>query len=203
MPMLHLSHVSVGLLHDLNLTVEAGQVVCLSGPSGSGKTRLLRALADLDPHEGRISLNDDHQSEMPASQWRRQVMMVPAESQWWYDTVGEHLPEGDDEGWRELGFSDNPLSWEISRLSTGEKQRLALWRALRQSPRALLLDEPTANLDGRSRQLTEQWLLARIRSDGLPVIWVAHDEDQIARVADRHCVIEGSTLKEVPCRSSN
>lgn len=200
--MLQLSHMSAGLLCDLNLTVEAGQVVCLSGPSGSGKTRLLRALADLDPHEGDVSLKDTHQSEVPASQWRRQVMMVPAESQWWYDTVAEHLPEGDDEGWRELGFSDNPLSWEISRLSTGEKQRLALWRALRQSPRALLLDEPTANLDSRSRQLTEQWLLARIRSDGLPVIWVAHDDDQIARVADRHYVIEGSNLKEVPCRSS-
>lgn len=201
--MLQLSHFSVGPLRDLNLTVEAGQVLCLSGSSGSGKTRLLRALADLDPHEGEVSLNGREQSELPASQWRRQVMMVPAESQWWDDSVAAHFPAGDLEGWHELGFAENPLPWQVSRLSTGEKQRLALWRALLRAPEALLLDEPTANLDGHSRRLTESWLLTRIRDGGLPVIWVAHDEEQIRRVADRHYSVEGSSLREVSCRSSN
>lgn len=201
--MLRLTHFGVGRLCDLDLTVQPGEIVCLSGPSGSGKTRLLRAIADLDPHDGEATFNGYLQSELPAHQWRRHVMMVPAESQWWEDCVGAHFPADVREDWQAIGFSENPLSWQVSHLSTGEKQRLALWRALARTPSALLLDEPTANLDDHSRQLTEAWLRRRIQEHGWPVVWVAHDEAQIERVADRHCVIVGDRLREVPCRSSN
>ncbi len=87
-----LQGVSIGVLNEVSLTVPRGQVVCLSGPSGSGKSRLLRAVADLEPHRGRISLDNLDQQSVPAHQWRRQVVMVPAESQWWFDEVSAHFP---------------------------------------------------------------------------------------------------------------
>ncbi|GGX66761.1 ABC transporter ATP-binding protein [Saccharospirillum salsuginis] len=201
--MLRLTHFGVGNLRDLELTVQPGEILCLSGPSGSGKTRLLRAIADLDPHDGEVAFNGSRQNDLPAHQWRRRVMLVPAESQWWEERVGAHFPLDAREEWEALGFSDNPLSWHVSHLSTGEKQRLSLWRALARGPSALLLDEPTANLDSHSRYLTETWLQARIREHGWPVIWVAHDEAQIEGVADRHFAIVAEHLKEVPCRSSS
>lgn len=195
--MLRITQLAVGPLAEVNLIIEPGEVLCLSGPSGSGKTRLLRAIADLEPHEGEVALGDTRQFDIPAHQWRRDVMLVPAESQWWADTVAEHFPEGEVTGWQALGFAQNPLDWSVIRLSSGEKQRLALLRALAMKPKALLLDEPTANLDGESRHATENWLHERITQDRLPVLWVAHDEDQITRMADRQMYVQGSRLEGV------
>lgn len=200
--MLRLTHFGAGALQGIDLTVQAGEIVCLTGPSGSGKTRLLRAIADLDPHDGNAVLNDTAQFDVSGADWRRQVMMVPAESQWWDETVAPHFPADANRDWIDLGFPENPLSWRIDRLSTGEKQRLALWRALAWKPSALLLDEPTANLDEHSRRLTEDWLVTHIRHQAWPVIWVAHDEAQIERVGDRHIALCGEQLKEGSCPSS-
>ena len=88
---LKLEDISVGELEAVSLSVSTGEIVCLSGASGSGKSRLLRAVADLEPHDGECLLGDVRQSETPAHRWRAQVMMVPAESQWWCETVGEHF----------------------------------------------------------------------------------------------------------------
>ena len=81
------------------------------------------------------------------------------------------------------------LDWQVERLSSGEKQRLAVLRALSHEPRALLLDEPTANLDPELAQRVEAWLCDYFEARGMPVLWVAHDRAQIERVADRHFAI--------------
>ena len=196
MTTLTLEHVSIDTLHDIGFAVGAGEVVCLSGPSGSGKSRLLRAIADLEAHAGRIFLEDREQGAVPAHDWRRQAMMVPADSQWWFDEVGAHF-SGAPEWPPVLGLSREVLAWPVSRLSSGERQRLALMRALHYGPRALLLDEPTANLDEAMTQAVEGWLLEEIHTRQLPVIWVAHDTGQIRRVASRHYRIHGATLEQV------
>ncbi|GGE51796.1 ATP-binding protein [Streptosporangium jomthongense] len=193
-----LENVSVGALREVSLTVPGGQVVCLSGPSGSGKSRLLRALADLEPHGGRIFLKGTNQLDMPAHQWRGRVVMVPADSQWWFDEVGAHFP--DKAGQRlppALGLPPEVMAWSVSRLSSGERQRLALWRALSLEPQALLLDEPTANLDGETTKAIEAWLLGEIRQRQLATLWVAHDPAQIQRVASAHYRIHGARLEPV------
>ncbi|WP_379865872.1 ATP-binding cassette domain-containing protein [Marinobacter sp. M5B] len=193
-----LENLSVGTLDNASLTVADGQVVCLSGPSGSGKSRLLRAVADLEPHGGRVSLGGAGQLDVPAHHWRSRVVMVPAESQWWFDEVGGHFP--DDAASRlpsALGFPPEVMGWSVSRLSSGERQRLALWRALVLEPEALLLDEPTANLDNDSTEAIESWLLEEIRRRRIAVLWVAHDPGQIHRVADTHYRIRGTTLERV------
>jgi ABC-type sulfate/molybdate transport systems ATPase subunit len=193
---LYLEDVSVGTLSRVNLAVSAGQVVCLSGPSGSGKSRLLRAVADLEPHGGTISLDGTDQQAIPAHQWRRQVVMVPADSQWWFDEVGLHFPP--DAGRQlpdVLGFHPEVMGWSVGRLSSGERQRLALWRALVLQPEVLLLDEPTANLDGQMTKAVEAWLLDEIRRRSICALWVAHDPGQIRRVADQHYRINGTFLE--------
>jgi ABC-type bacteriocin/lantibiotic exporter with double-glycine peptidase domain len=172
--------------------------VCLSGASGSGKSRLLRAVADLEPHGGQISLDNLNQQSVPAHQWRRQVVMVPAESQWWFDEVSAHFPEGAGERLpAALGFTAEVMDWSVSRLSSGERQRLALWRALVQEPDALLLDEPTANLDNELTEAIERWLLQEIEQRQIATLWVAHDSAQIHRVANAHYRIRGSALEPV------
>lgn len=190
--MLQLIHFTPREQQPLSLTLHPGQILGLSGPSGSGKSRLLRALADLDPHDGEVLLDDTLQSAMPAHLWRRQVMLVPAESQWWFDSVAEHFPDRQVTDWQAVGFTADPGRWAIDRLSTGEKQRLALLRALALQPRVLLLDEPTANLDERSRARVESWLLAVIRGQQKMAIWVSHDAAQLARVADQRLALDPS-----------
>lgn len=191
-----LEKLSVGTLDNVSLRVPGGQVVCLSGPSGSGKSRLLRAVADLEPHDGSVSLGDTGQFDLPGHTWRSRVILVPADSQWWFDEVGGHFPDEAKAGLpTALGFPPDVMAWSVSRLSSGERQRLALWRALALEPAALLLDEPTANLDNDSTEAMEAWLLDEIRRRQIAVLWVAHDPAQIRRVADAHYRIQGTMLE--------
>ncbi|NIC07891.1 ABC transporter ATP-binding protein [Billgrantia bachuensis] len=195
---LRLDRVAIGELAEASLDVEPGEIVCLSGASGSGKSRLLRAVADLEPHEGEVRLGEQAQAQTPGHTWRRQVMLVPAESHWWAETVVEHFfhePEAAE--LEALGLAPDALAWQVGRLSTGEKQRLGLLRAVSREPGALLLDEPTANLDDATSKRVEAWLKARIHERGWPTLWVAHDRGQIARVADRHWRIANGRLEEV------
>lgn len=194
-----LRELAVGPLRGVSLEIGPGEVVCLSGESGSGKTRLLRAIADLDPHEGEVALGADERAAVAAHCWRGWVMLVPAESYWWADTVTEHFLDPVPGSLEAFGFGEDALGWEIGRLSSGEKQRLAVLRALSHEPRALLLDEPTANLDPALAREVEAWLRDYCRRERMPVLWVAHDRDQIARIADRHFAIRGEGLEEQPC----
>ena len=185
-----------GTLAALDLRIAPGEIVGLAGPSGSGKTRLLRAVADLEPHEGSARLGDLRRDAVPAHEWRRRVVLVPAESRWWRDTVGAHFPAGTSSLPGPLGLPDDALDWSVDRLSSGEKQRLALFRALAVEPEALLLDEPTANLDAKSVSRIEDWLRGVVRERGLPALWVAHDADQLGRVADRRLEIADGRVEE-------
>ena len=185
------------LLQGAELGVPPGTSVALSGPSGCGKSLLLRSIADLDPHEGEVFLNRENCRQIPAPVWRRRVMLVPAECQWWYETVAEHFPGDTKVDFSALGFEKDVMGWEVERLSTGEKQRLGLLRALAFRPEALLLDEPTSALDTENRLAVER-LVAGYRQEQLaPVIWVSHDREQIERVSSRHMTISSGRLCEL------
>jgi len=177
-----------------DLSVDGGECVCLSGPSGAGKTLLLRSIADLDPHEGQVFLDDMESASIDAPSWRKTVGLLPAESQWWCDTVGPHFPTVDREGLEALGFGEDVMNWTVSRLSTGERQRLALLRLLVNHPRALLLDEPTASLDPSNVGQVETLLEDYRMKMNAPVLWVSHDPAQAERVADRRYEISEGKL---------
>ena len=176
------------VLAPVTLELQAGELVLISGPSGSGKSLLLRAIADLDPHEGQVWLDGEPRSAMAAHLWRRRVGLLPAESFWWDDRVGPHFPEGagDPESVRrllgDLGFEPEVLGWSVSRLSTGERQRLALARLLTQEPEALLLDEATANLDPANRDRVESVVEGYRRARAAATLWVSHDPEQRERL---------------------
>ncbi|MGA7800914.1 MAG: ATP-binding cassette domain-containing protein [Gammaproteobacteria bacterium] len=183
-------------LGPVSLEVAAGECVCLTGPSGTGKTRLLRSIADLDPHCGEVFLDGLSSREVPAPEWRRQVALLPAESHWWSDRVGDHFPSSEVAGLRSVGFEPDVLDWPVSRLSSGERQRLALLRLLALEPRVLLLDEPTANLDPANIERAEA-LLSDYRCDrNAALLWVSHDVAQAARVAQRVLRLDNGRLAE-------
>ena len=169
-----------------SLQIAPGECVSLRGASGSGKSLLLRAIADLDPHDGQVLLDNIASTQIDAPLWRKQVSLLPVESQWWFDEVGAHFSDAHCPWLEPLGFSADAMGWQVSRLSSGEKQRLALARALMNQPRVLLLDEPTASLDPESTAVVEQ-LVADYRHDtNAAVLWVSHDAQQAIRVGDRH-----------------
>ena len=77
----------------VDFSLHGGEIVAVRGPSGSGKSLMLRAIADLDPAEGEITLDGTPRARIPAPEWRRRVAFVPAESGWWDDRVGAHFPD--------------------------------------------------------------------------------------------------------------
>jgi phosphate-transporting ATPase len=195
-PLLQVRDLRTNILKPASFSLAAGECIAVKGPSGAGKTLLLRAIADLDPNQGVVSLEGRDRSTIPGPEWRRLVGYVPAEPGW-TETVGEHF--GD---WTTaaavltgLGFPEEAKSWPIARLSTGERLRLALVRALIVRPKVLLLDEPTAALDAASVAAVESLITTRIRA-GLAVLWVTHDVGQARRIARRQLAVEAGSVRE-------
>lgn len=158
---------------------------------------MLRAIADLDPADGEITLDGTARARIPAPEWRRRVGFVPAESGWWADRVGEHFADGGASSAliEALGIDPEALDWEVRRLSTGERQRLAIARALALDPKVWLFDEPTAALDAEAAQLVER-VIAQGRDRGAAILLVTHDATQAARLADRSLFMAAGRLTE-------
>ena len=172
-------------LGPLSLTVAAGTCVGLSGPSGIGKSSLLRAVADMEPHDGSVRLGEVDRTALSAPEWRRRVGMLPSESAWWADGVADHFLAPEKVKPEVLGLRREVFSWPVKRLSSGERQRLSVLRLLDREPMALILDEPTSNLDEASALQVESLILRYSRERQVPVLWVGHGKEQLKRVAQR------------------
>lgn len=180
----------------IDLTLGPGCCMSIIGKSGSGKSILLRMIADLDPHEGGATLDGIACSSMPAPAWRRQVTYVAAESGWWDDRVAAHFPAQADLSvlFASVGIPAEAVSWPVSQLSTGERQRLALLRALAPANRVLLLDEPTSGLDVASTAMVEALLREQLARGGA-IVLVTHDPAQATRMASRHFELRDGRLE--------
>lgn len=184
-------------LESATFSVAAGECLAVWGASGAGKSLLLRAVADLDPNQGRVSLNGVSRESMSGPDWRRLVAYLAAEPGWWADTVAEHF-----QSWplqarnvERLLLPAEMGTAPVARLSTGERQRLGILRALERRPSVLLLDEPTAALDQAARDAVEA-LLAECRAAGTALLWVTHDAAQSSRIAGRRLVVEAGRVRE-------
>lgn len=191
--MLRLEDLQIPDVEPVSLTIAPGECIGLSGESGSGKTRLLRAIADMDEHGGQVYEDNVAQDQVRAHDWRRRVTMLPAESQWWFDRVEQHFAARR-EHIEALGFGMDVMDWQVSRCSSGEKQRLSVLRLLANCPRVLLLDEPTANLDIANATRVENLVLAYLEERSAAAIWVSHDVDQLKRVSRQRYHLEMGRL---------
>ncbi len=180
-----------------NLDVKKGEIVGISGPSGAGKTMLLRACADLEPHEGQLYLEDMPVTEFKPAEWRKKVTFLSTMSQWWYDKVGDHFNNMNTDWLFHLGFDETVYQWSVSRLSSGEKQRLAVLRVLLLKPLVLLLDEPTFNLDENNVNRVQDLIISYKKEHLASVIWVSHSKDQLESLANRRYWLDNGTLTDL------
>ena len=185
-PRLRLEGLRSAIAGPFDLAVAPGECVAVTGSSGSGKSLLLRLIVDLDPGEGEAYLDGAPRSGFAAPEWRRRVAYAAAEPGWWEERVAAHFSDlaaakalaGT------LGLAPALLDGPVLRLSTGERQRLALVRTLLADPAVLLLDEPTAALDAASVGLAETLIRTRLAS-GVAVILVTHDAALAGRLGER------------------
>ncbi len=154
-------------------------------------------IADLDPHEGDAWLDGQRQADIPAPEWRRQVIYCAAETGWWAGDVAAHFPpatraEAAAEA-ASLSLPPDILNAPVQRLSSGERARVALLRALVRHPKLLLLDEPTGALDHDTTLRVEAVLRARMEA-GLAILLVTHEPAQVERLGARHLRLHAGTL---------
>ncbi len=203
------------VLRDVTLQIAPGEILGIVGPNGSGKTSLLKLLAKLTaPQQGGIALFGRSLAALSQEETARTVAFVPQESaQMFPFTVAEtvlmgRFPHRQPTRWN-LGFG-----WEdredclaaaqamatmdiahlaprsVTDLSGGERQRTMIARALAQTPRVLLLDEPTAFLD-LQHQLGICSVLRRLREErGLTVVIVSHDLNLASQYCDRVAMLK-------------
>ena len=193
-----------GFTLDVDLDLPGRGVTAVFGQSGCGKTTLLRCIAGLERGAGRLEVNgetwQDAASFMPTH--RRPLGYVFQDARLFaHLTVSGNL----DYGMRRAAGADSSRRAPIidllglgsllerlpERLSGGEQQRVAIARALLTAPRLLLLDEPLAALDHARKREILPWL-ERLKDElEIPVIYVSHAADEVARLADHLVVLEG------------
>lgn len=196
------------LFDDLCLNIEPGECIVLSGDNGEGKTTLLRILAGLlPPDAGECRYNGSGYHWKRARPWLLQNVVYLHQEPYLFDSsVQDNIAYG----LRRHGHTTRQAQAIAARalksadlghlqqrgarqLSGGEKQRVALLRAWVLSPRLLLLDEPIASMDERSRHRT-LFLIRRLQQDGVSLIITAHEPRLFAPLAQRHLRLKQGQL---------
>ena len=196
------------------LQLPAQGITVLWGASGSGKTSLLRCVAGLERAQGRVQVGDtvwqDDATRRFTPLWQRRLGMVFQESSLFdhLDVRGNlqyglrRLPHADQAEAQQaqqqaigvLGIG-HLLQRRTSTLSGGERQRVAMARALAVQPRLLLLDEPLASLDAPRKREVLPWLHALRQHLQVPMLYVTHSADEVARLADTLVVLDQGQVR--------
>lgn len=194
-----------------DLSIEAGEIFALVGPSGAGKSTLLRLLAFLErPTSGTLTWQGKEvDGRWPDLASRRTVTMVFQQPRLLKRTVIENIGYGlelrgqDVRNHERLGSLAAELGifelmeQKAAKLSGGEQQRVALARALILSPKVLILDEPTSNLDPQNVGLVERMIRKENEENGTTVVIVTHNVFQAKRLSHRTGLILDGRLLEV------
>lgn len=203
---------SVTALRDVEISVDAGQVVAVMGRNGSGKSTLLSALAGLRaPSRGDVEMMGRDPARLSPAEVIRIVGMVPQDPGMllYHDSVGAECRGVDHDAGLEPGTTRAVLDSVLPGLddgvhphdlSEGQRLGLALAVVLAPSPPVLLLDEPTRGLDYDAKERLVE-VLRRLADDGCAVVLATHDVEVVASVADRVVVLaEGEVVSDGPAR---
>ncbi len=207
-------------LDDVSLEVCAGEIVALLGPTGSGKSTLLQQIAGLlEPQAGQIRWHVSHpEPDRRTPRKEIGILFQRPEEQLFETYVGDDVAFGP----RQLGLADEALRervrWAMETmglpflsykdrftqsLSGGERRKAALAGVLALRPRLLLLDEPTAGLDPRTRRDLLATLRRLNREEGMTLILATHNMDDVAVLAERVYVLaEGQMVMQGPTRQA-
>lgn len=198
------------------MSVPAGGVTAVTGRSGAGKTTLLRCIAGLERARGQLRFGEET--------WQDERRFVPTHRRrigYVFQEAGlfPHLTLAGNLRYSLARAADRPglafdqavalldlerlLDRSPERLSGGERQRGFIARALLSRPRLLLLDEPAASLDRDARRELLAYLDRLHRELDLPMIYVGHDPQEIAQLADRVLVMEAGGLSPAPAVSTS
>jgi molybdate transport system ATP-binding protein len=204
----------LGALHlDVALDVAPGRTLALAGPSGAGKTTVLRTVAGLlTPAGGYVACGGETWLDT-----ERRVRLAPEDRRCGYvpqqHALFPHLSARDNVAYgirgsgrrerrRRAGELLERFGLEAragarpADLSGGERQRVALARALAARPRALLLDEPLAALDARTRASASRALSSAMRDAGVPALLVTHDFAEAAALGDEVAVLDAGRVRQ-------
>ena len=206
------------LFSGVDLELGGGDFVLLSGPSGGGKSSFLRLLNLLDaPSAGRVLVDGRVPAPNSVPAFRRRAALVPQTPEahegsvhhslvypFSFKAARGHASPGRDDLRALLDallLDEVGLDEDAGPLSVGQRQRLALARALCSGPDLLLLDEPTAPLDDQAARAVEDLLEARCAEEGLGVVLVSHRPFEARRVRPRRLLLADGALREEPWTS--
>lgn len=198
-----------GFCLDVDLAIASSGVTALFGPSGCGKTTLLRAIAGLEKHaSGQLSFNGEvwQSSDHFTKPHQRPLGYVFQEASLFaHLNVQQNLEYGLKRVKSELRRISLSAAIELlgiepllqrqpQSLSGGERQRVAIARALAVSPELLLMDEPLAALDARNKQAILPYLESLVAEFDIPIVYVSHSIDEVARLADQIVLMESGQV---------
>jgi putative ABC transport system ATP-binding protein len=194
------------LVQDVSVQVSAGEILAIAGPSGAGKSSFLRLLNRLDePSSGTVLLKSQDFRSISPQELRRRIGLVMQTAYLFPGTIaaniafgpyqrGEILAQAQIERLLERVGLPGLADRDVSNLSGGEAQRVALARTLANEPEVLLLDEPTSALDETSVRGIEELILGIVRERRMTCLIVTHNRAQAARLAERTMVMQAGRL---------
>lgn len=193
------------ILDKVNLEVQAGDFLTLTGPSGGGKSTLLKIIASLiSPSEGEIIFEGQNQRDYEITTYRQLVSYCFQQPSLFGQTVADNLQfpfvirnEASsqvqiEQALTKVNLPTNYLNKNITELSGGEKQRVALLRNTMFLPKILLLDEVTVGLDARSIEIVHQFIKQLWQEAGLTIIQITHNQAELSQAAKVLWLEEGS-----------